>query len=78
MELVDSPRDLRWELTSRGIGWEILKDKLKLEGKRPEAIINAGAQQTLDVMRVEKDMQFNERGYTPTENTMGTSEGPEI
>jgi large subunit ribosomal protein L17 len=60
LELVDSPRDLRWELTSRAIGWEILKDKLK--GKRPEAVINAGAQQTLDVVKVEKDMQFKERG----------------
>jgi len=60
LELVDSPRDLRWELTSRAIGWEILKDKLK--NKKPEAIINAGAQQTLDVVKVERDMQFNERG----------------
>jgi len=60
LELVDSPRDLRWELTSRAVGWEILKDKLK--NKRPEAIINAGAQQTLDVVNVEKDMQFKERG----------------
>ena len=60
LELVDSPRDLRWELTSRAIGWEILKDKLK--GKRPEAIMNAGAQQTLEVVKVEKDMQFKERG----------------
>ena len=60
LELVDSPRDLRWELTSRAIGWEILKDKLK--SKKPEAIINSGAQQTLDVVKVEKDMQFKERG----------------
>ena len=60
LELVDSPRDLRWELTSRAIGWEILKDKLTK--KKPEAIINAGAQQTLDVVKVEKDLQFNERG----------------
>ena len=60
LELVDSPRDLRWELTSRAVGWEILKEKLKI--KSPEAIINAGAQQTLDVMKVEKDMHFKEKG----------------
>ena len=60
LELVDSPRDLRWELTSRAVGWEILRDKLN--SKRPEAIINAGAQQTLDVVKVEKDMKFEERG----------------
>ena len=60
LELVDSPRDLRWEMTSRAVGWEILKDKL--QNKRPEAIINAGAQQTLDVVTAEKDMHFKERG----------------
>jgi len=60
LELVDSPRDLRWEMTSRAIGWEILKDKL--QSKRPEAIINAGAQQTLDVVTAEKDMHFKKRG----------------
>ena len=60
LELVDNPRDLRWEMTSRAIGWEILKDKLK--SKRPEAIINAGAQQTLDVVKAEKDVQFREKG----------------
>ena len=58
LELVDSPRNLRREMTSRAIGWEILKDKLK--GKRPEAIINAGAQQTLDVVKVEMGMEFRE------------------
>ncbi|KAF8898654.1 ribosomal protein L17 [Infundibulicybe gibba] len=29
LELVDNPRDLRWEITSRAIGWEMLKEKLK-------------------------------------------------
>ena len=47
-------------MTSRAVGWEILKDKLK--SQRPEAIINAGAQQALDVVNVEKDMQFKEKG----------------
>lgn len=28
VELVDNPRDLRWEMTSRAIGWDILKKKL--------------------------------------------------
>jgi hypothetical protein len=47
-------------MTSRAVGREILQDKLK--SKRPEAIINAGAQQTLDVVKAEKDMHFKERG----------------
>jgi large subunit ribosomal protein L17 len=47
-------------MTSRAVGWEILKDKLK--SQRPEAIINAGAQQTLDVVKVEKNMHFTEKG----------------
>lgn len=28
VELVDNPRDLRWEMTSRAIGWDVLKKKL--------------------------------------------------
>jgi hypothetical protein len=28
LELVDNPRDLRWEMTARAIGWDVLKQKL--------------------------------------------------
>ncbi|KAF9044795.1 mitochondrial ribosomal protein L17 [Hymenopellis radicata] len=29
LELVDNPRDLRWHITARSVGWELMKDQLK-------------------------------------------------
>ncbi|KAF8974003.1 ribosomal protein L17 [Flammula alnicola] len=60
VELVDNPRDLRWEMTSRAVGWEILREKLKKQ--RPEAIMNAGVEQTVDVVRAERNMDYGEKG----------------
>ncbi|KAJ7630993.1 mitochondrial ribosomal protein L17 [Roridomyces roridus] len=35
LELVDNPRDIRWEVTSRAVGWDLLRQKLK--SKQPNA-----------------------------------------
>jgi large subunit ribosomal protein L17 len=42
LELVDNPRDLRWELTARAVGREVLKEKLKT--RTPVSIINRGVE----------------------------------
>lgn len=42
LELVDNPRDLRWEMTARAVGWEVLKEKLKT--RTPLSVINKGAE----------------------------------
>ncbi|KAF8640657.1 hypothetical protein AX17_000314 [Amanita inopinata Kibby_2008] len=42
LELVDNPRDLRWEMTSRAIGREILTEKLRNE--QPTSIVNNGCE----------------------------------
>ncbi|KIM48125.1 hypothetical protein M413DRAFT_439842 [Hebeloma cylindrosporum] len=60
LELVDNPRDLRWEMTSRAAGWELLRNKLKQQ--RPEAIINAGTEQTVEILRAERGMAHREKG----------------
>lgn len=60
LELVDNPRDLRWEMTSRAVGWEIIRDKLR--SQRPEAIMNAGVEQTLDVVQAECKLDHKEKG----------------
>ncbi|KAJ7487695.1 ribosomal protein L17 [Mycena galericulata] len=60
LELVDSPRDIRWEITSRAVGWDLLRQKLKT--KRPVALINAGAEDTLDVISAERRLAFKEPG----------------
>ena len=41
LELVDNPRDLRWEMTARAVGREVLKEKLGLT--EPASIIKRGA-----------------------------------
>ncbi|KAF9015269.1 ribosomal protein L17 [Cyathus striatus] len=55
LELVDNPRDLRWEMTSRAIGWEVLKDKLK--SQQPGAIMNGGGAGVQELIRVEKNIK---------------------
>lgn len=60
LELVDNPRDLRWEMTSRAIGWEMLKEKLK--SQRPVSIINSGAEGTRDVVEAERTVGLGETG----------------
>ncbi|PPQ88653.1 hypothetical protein CVT25_010229 [Psilocybe cyanescens] len=60
LELVDNPRDLRWEMTSRAIGWELLKDKLRTA--RPEQILNDGGDKALQVLRLERKMDVKEKG----------------
>ncbi|KAJ6604741.1 mitochondrial ribosomal protein L17 [Mycena vulgaris] len=60
IELVDNPRDIRWEITSRAVGWDILREKLK--SKKPVAIINAGSEDTLDIISSERRLAFRETG----------------
>jgi large subunit ribosomal protein L17 len=60
LELVDNPRDLRWEMTSRAAGWELLRDKLKHQ--RPEGIINAGAEKAVEILRAERGRAHGEKG----------------
>jgi len=60
LELVDNQRDLKWEMTSRAIGWELLKDKLK--SQRPEAIINSGADETRALVEQERSLPLGSKG----------------
>ncbi|KAJ7706085.1 mitochondrial ribosomal protein L17 [Mycena rosella] len=60
LELVDNPRDIRWEITSRAVGWDLLREKLK--SKRAVSIINAGAKDALEVISEERGLSFGETG----------------
>jgi len=53
LELVDNPKDIRLEMTSRAIGREVLKEKLKKE--QPISLINKGAQGVEDLIKSERD-----------------------
>lgn len=60
LELVDNPRDLRWEITSRAIGWEMLKDKLRTH--KPDAIVNKGAEGAQEVVEAENAKAIGQSG----------------
>jgi large subunit ribosomal protein L17 len=48
LELVDNPRDLRWEMTARAVGREVLKEKLKTS--TPLSIINRGSEGVREIV----------------------------
>jgi ribosomal protein L17 len=54
LELVDNPRDLRMEITSRAVGWELLKENLKAQN--PSAIIDRGVQGTQELIEKERSL----------------------
>ena len=58
LELVDNPRDLRLEMTSRAIGWEILKDKLKIY--KPVSVINSGVDGVQKIVESELSTKLGE------------------
>ncbi|KAH9486856.1 50S ribosomal protein L17 [Psilocybe cubensis] len=60
LELVDNPRDLKWEMTSRAVGWELLKDKLRTSS--PDQLLNEGGDKALQVLRSERNMSVEEKG----------------
>jgi large subunit ribosomal protein L17 len=60
LELVDNPRDLRTEMTSRAIGWEMLKEKLKAQ--QPVSIINNGAEGVKELIDHERDIKLGQPG----------------
>lgn len=60
LELVDNPRDLRFQMTARAVGWELL-------GKRvgqgdPKALVKTGIPDIVDVIEQEKTVPPEGRG----------------
>ncbi|KAG6820108.1 hypothetical protein H0H93_005255 [Arthromyces matolae] len=60
LELVDNPRDLRYEMTARAVGWEMLKEKMKVS--EPLDIINKGPGVQQTTIEKELRMKFNQGG----------------
>ncbi|KAK7463667.1 54S ribosomal protein L8, mitochondrial [Stygiomarasmius scandens] len=60
LELVDNPRDLRFEITSRAVGWELLKEKFKTQ--KPVNVVRSGLQGTHKVVESEQKLEFGEAG----------------
>ncbi len=60
LELVDNPRDLRWHITARSVGWELMKEQLK--DKQPIELIRNGVQDADTVVRLEQSRAPKDEG----------------
>lgn len=60
LELVDNPRDLRWEMTSRAIGRETSTHKLKQAGTHEG--VSLKAHDILRVVNSERNMGYGQKG----------------
>ncbi|KAF9069130.1 ribosomal protein L17 [Rhodocollybia butyracea] len=60
LELVDNPRDLRWEITARAIGREVVQDKFRWQ--KPLNLIKTGVHGTGEIIEAEKKLEFGQSG----------------
>ncbi|GBE78219.1 54S ribosomal protein L8, mitochondrial [Sparassis crispa] len=60
LELVDNPRDLKFEMTARAVGWELVGKRLGKGG--PRALAKTGVEGVEDVVVEERSLEPNERG----------------
>lgn len=60
LELVDNHKDLRWEITARAIGREILQDKLRAE--KPLDLIKTGVHGTQNIIESERALEYGRNG----------------
>jgi len=60
LELVDNPRDLKFEVTARAVGWELLASKLKT--KSPSTLASGGVQGVRDAVVRERGLKVQESG----------------
>lgn len=61
LELVDNPEDLRWEMTARAVGFEILQDKLMKE-QHLTKVVEEGAREAKEILAAETKIEFGEKG----------------
>lgn len=55
LELVDNPRDLRFEMTARAIGWDLLSKRLDEGG--PSALAKTGVKDVENVVKHERESE---------------------
>ncbi|KAA1468187.1 mitochondrial ribosomal protein L17 [Dentipellis sp. KUC8613] len=60
LELVDNPRDLKFEVTARAVGWELLESKLKTE--EPSKLVRQGVHDVETTLVREKQLDAKARG----------------
>ncbi|CDO73227.1 hypothetical protein BN946_scf185007.g282 [Trametes cinnabarina] len=60
LELVDNPRDLRFQMTARAVGWELLSKRVGQES--PQSLVATGIPEIHDVIEKEKTVHPEARG----------------
>jgi len=60
VELVDSPRDIKFEMTAKAVGWEILSKRL--EKTNPQMLVNHGVEGVREVIESESKLGPTEKG----------------
>ncbi|KAI0080094.1 mitochondrial ribosomal protein L17 [Panus rudis PR-1116 ss-1] len=60
LELVDNPKDLKFEMTARAVGWEVLGKKIGTTG--PQALINSGVEDVEELISRERELKPEQRG----------------
>ncbi|TFY83584.1 hypothetical protein EWM64_g413 [Hericium alpestre] len=60
LELVDNPRDLKFEMTARAVGWELLESKLK--SNAPRKLADHGVQDIETTLHRERSLTPETRG----------------
>ncbi|KAJ3490562.1 hypothetical protein NLI96_g1360 [Meripilus lineatus] len=61
LELVDNPRDIKFEMTARAIGWEVLSKKLGTTG--PRELVNSGVGGVESIVSQEQQLGPKDRGH---------------
>lgn len=60
LELVDNPRDLKWEMTTRAVGMDLLRTRL--ESKSAADVTESGLVKIVDLLKAEQRLQPEESG----------------
>ncbi len=60
LELVDNPRDIKFEMTARAIGWEVLSKSLRSSG--PRDLVNSGVGDVEKIVVQEQHLGPKDRG----------------
>jgi len=64
VELVDNPRDIKFEMTARAVGWEVLGKRLA--SKDPKTLINEGVDGIQEVIQSESKLGPTDKGELRT------------
>lgn len=60
LELVDGPRDLKFEMTARATGWDVLSSRLVKTRSSPRALVDMGVEYVEETIERERKLALGE------------------